>query len=127
MDVDAAARRSTEVELAAEAVHHSNAHLVALDRRLNQTREGIRAIKKGDCGAGGVWVLCPGGVFVLAPSSAKAMEHLEADMALVGQHIQAERETLKSHVVELARLEGPDSALATLNQGFHLRDVRAKV
>ena len=125
MDIDEAARRSTDLELAAEAVAHGKAHLVALDRRLNQTREGVRAMKTtGVVGGDGnrhVWVLCPGGVFVRAASAAIALQHLESDISGLGRKIEAERSALKQHVVALARLEGPDSALANLNKGFHLQ------
>ena len=43
--LDDAARHSADLESTAEAVMHAKALLVDLDRRLNQTREGIRALR----------------------------------------------------------------------------------
>ncbi len=126
MDIDAAARRSTDLELAVEAVQHTKAHLVALDRRQNLAREGVRALKTaagGSTATGPVWVLCPGGVFVRAPTAAAALQHLEQDLAALSRKVDAERLVLRAHVVALAQLEGPDSALAQLNKGFHLQGV----
>ena len=123
--IDEVARHSTDLELVAEAVHHSKEYLVALDRRLNQTREGLRNLTSNSQNIhddSPVWLLCPGGIFVQAKTSRAAMKQLEGEMGRTAKQIEAEREKLKGLVVELARLEGPDSALARLHQGFSLRD-----
>jgi hypothetical protein len=67
-----------------------------------------------------VWVLCAGGVFVRAPRRA-ALRHLEETRAETTEMIEAARQELKAAVAEVARIEGPDSALARLHTGFDLK------
>jgi hypothetical protein len=67
-----------------------------------------------------VWVLCAGGVFVRAPRRA-ALRHLGETRAETTEMIEAARQELKAAVAEVARLEGPDSALARLHTGFDLK------
>lgn len=123
--IDALARRSTELELTVEAIHHSKQYLVSLDQRLNQIREGCRVLqtnlKRPHREETPTWILCPGGVFVQASTERTALLRLEKETNDVKRQIEAEREILKLHVVELARLEGPDGAIAKLNEGFSLK------
>lgn len=119
MDIDDAAKRSAELENAAEAVHHAKLLLVDLDRRQNMNREGTRVLK-GKPRHDNFWVLCPGGVF-LQGSQPSVFSLLEAESEKFKSEIEIAREALKTRVVELARLEGPDSALEKLSQGFQLR------
>ena len=210
--LDDAARRSADQESIAEAVDQGRRLMVDLDRRMNQSREAMRAIEKlrttasppprllsssssindGDDsfysyrsprvsaashhhhrtggreetqlgvgttdqhavlsmvaasqqyqrhrqgGAGSVrgggerkmsqpplvdtrqlWLLCSGGHFLLAPiavANAVVREELK-ELSAAKEEAHA---TLKESVAELAHLEGPESALHRLHQGFQL-------
>ena len=124
-DIDAVALRSTEIELSVEAIHHSKQYLISLDQRQNQIREGCRVLQtclqSPHQEEKQVWVLCPGGVFVRAPNESVALQRLQKETGEIQKQIEAEREVLKRHVVDFARLEGPDGAIAKLNDGFHLK------
>lgn len=70
-----------------------------------------------------VWLYSSGGVFMATPRRCAA-EKLEREMVKLTTAIEDGREELRQAVCELAKLEGPDSALARLNRGFELKDGR---
>ncbi|CUG94071.1 Hypothetical protein, putative [Bodo saltans] len=120
VDIDTAARRTAELEGAAEAVEHAKHFVVDIDRRLHMDREGLRAIKKSDeHPLSSSWVLCPGGVFLQAPKASIA-QFLKSEMNELTARQQLAQAELKARVVELAHLEGLDTTLDRL-KGFNLR------
>lgn len=157
---DDSARRSAQVEAAADAVLEGKQLLIDLDRRSNATREAQTALRKLQKRAStaaaaqngdrdepsslhttpsiaaykraeqqphlprSTWLQCNGGTFVKF-SEAAALQRLEVDQKETLRSIDEARDALKDAVAELARLEGPDSALAKLNQGFDLKAVRS--
>ena len=202
LSMEAAARNSADLEGTAEQVIHAKQLLIDLDRRKNQIREGIRALKnkskekeavemaaseelaklgrsvraaKGgpredelrkDMLAAGckptatlgkyrdsliadfigmptgpaqvqdldetpkkkpqnrsnkMWLLCSGGAF-LKTDPTRAMNKLLKDQFDTDVMIEETREELRRLTTELARIEGPDSALARLHAGMELRD-----
>ena len=176
MDNDPA-RKSAQIESAAEAVLEGKQLLVDLDKRANATREAINALKskrilpaapvssasqqdrslkhpgeisslyKKPRGDGyvppassssnnnvnsiisnlplygnnkKVFLLCNGGTFVQFQKK-NALVQLEQDQKDTARSVEEARDALKEAVAELARLEGPDSALAKLHAGFDLK------
>jgi hypothetical protein len=168
-----ALNRAQQLETAVEAVDEGQRLLVDLDRRLNATREGMRALQRrlktaeerrtavqlprrvlppgyyaasatGGSGAspklrarGGAmnedaasevrnnaaapqWLLTVGGTFVRTTVGV-ARTKLELDVQELHEAISEARDELKASVCEVARLEGPDSALARLHTGFDLK------
>lgn len=120
-DIDATAKRSAEIENAVESIEHGKQLLIDLDRRLNMNREGSRALRQ-QSSKKKIWVLCPGGVFVQGSKDA-VLAHLDSDTNETRRRVEVTRDELKVRVVELAHLEGPDSALQRLNMGFELKPV----
>jgi hypothetical protein len=149
---DDSVRRAAQIEATADAVLEGKQLLIDLDRRSNATREARNALRKQATKAAeaigpsavplsltakpsvsahgrpddeqkrGVFLLCNGGTFVRFDRDT-AMRRLEEDQRETIRSIDEARDALKDAVAELARLEGPDSALAKLNQGFNLKAV----
>jgi hypothetical protein len=120
VDIDTAARRTAELEAAAEAVEHAKHFVVDIDRRLHMDREGMRAIKKSDeHPLSKSWVLCPGGIF-LQSSNAAVSHLLKREMDDLTTRQKRAQTELKARVVELAHLEGLDTTLERL-KGFDLQ------
>lgn len=170
-------RRAEELEAAVEAVDEGQRLLLELDRRLNATREGFRALQKqaataapsvpppaalkgrtaalpaqfyaeppavkserpsnsGDAarasvpskplvrrgGAQTQWLFSSAGFFVKTTVRA-ATTKLELEQRELKDAITEARDELKAAVCDVARLEGPDSAIARLNKGFDLKPV----
>lgn len=67
-----------------------------------------------------VFLLCNGGTFVQY-SKKESLERLAQDQNNTAISVDEARDALKEAVAELARLEGPDSALAKLHAGFDLK------
>lgn len=143
VDHTAVARHSSELERAGEAVIEAKQLLVDLDRRANQFREASRAIgnsynfrddaahaaskssheevsRNRAAGRKPLYVLCAGATFVKGTVSSVS-QYLRDDQRKTKDAIENARSELKQRVVELAELEGPDSAIARLNAGFELR------
>jgi hypothetical protein len=126
MELDEQARRSAELEDAIEAVEHGRHLLCALDKRLNQTREGVNAVKKlVPIHQSFLWVLRPGAIFVRG-TKRQVLSALEDDSCMIKDRIDTGRDELKERVTRLAHLEGLDCALARLNAGFDLRPINYK-
>ncbi len=141
-DADDAARRSAQLEAAADAVLEGRQLLIDLDRRANATREAANALKRsatanaatpaslfsapaivGPRAPGAeahVWLLVNGGTFVRV-ARGDAQARLARDQSDTARSVGEARDALKAAVTELARLEGPTSALARLNAGFDLK------
>ncbi|CAD2217655.1 p53 and DNA damage-regulated protein 1 [Angomonas deanei] len=111
--------------MAAEEVAEAKHYLVELDRRQNQLREAKRAIMKmQEPRREELYLLCSGSTFVSCELDKNdTITYLSWKMQQGESDIEAAREDLKEKVAALARLEGPDSALATLYQGFDLKPV----
>lgn len=122
IDMESAARRSAELETAAEAVEHAKNFVVDIDRRIHMDREGLRALKKSNEHQHPLtqsWLLCPGGVFIKSANNS-IMHVLQTEMDDLTSRQQRAQEELKARVVELAHLEGLDTTLERL-RGFELR------
>lgn len=120
VDMEAAARRTAELEAAAEAIEHAKHFVVDIDRRLHMDREGLRSLKKSaDHSLASSWVLCPGGVFLLS-TNASISNLLRCEMDDLTARQQLAQAELKARVVELAHLEGLDATLERL-KGFDLK------
>lgn len=70
-----------------------------------------------------VWILCED-VFMQAPSAERvALPKLRKDLVALEEAVSAARIELNEATVELAELEGVDSALAQLHKGFELKPI----
>jgi hypothetical protein len=129
-DDDETLKRMSDLENAAEDVEHQKRLLVELDRRSNMLREGARALKDEVAASKNpkltakreVWLLSSGGVF-LRTTGADAIVHMSEDTRRTKDMVEEGRDELKRRVCGLAELEGPDSALHHLYQGFDLHPV----
>jgi hypothetical protein len=129
-DDDELVKRMAELEAAAEDVEHQKRLLVDLDRRANLLREGSRALKdraavplprgKIPTSKQKIWLLSAGGAFIRT-TEGEALVRMEQDRQKTTVDVEDAREELKRRVVLLAHLEGPDSALSKLYQGFDLK------
>ncbi|CBZ29968.1 conserved hypothetical protein [Leishmania mexicana MHOM/GT/2001/U1103] len=120
MEKDLNAQR-TDIEIAAEEVTEAKQYLVDLDRRKNQYREAQRKIlttrPEED-----LWILSGGSTFVSCElSHSGTLKYFEWRLQQCDNEIERAREDLKLKVAALAELEGPDSALARLYEGFDLK------
>lgn len=120
MEKDTTAER-TNIEVAAEQVTEAKHFLVELDRRKNQYREAQRKVlhtrPEED-----LWVLSGGATFVRCElSHSDTLKYFEWRLQQCDAEIEEAREDLKLKVAALAQLEGPDSALNRLYDGFDLK------
>ena len=133
-DDDAVMKRMAELELAAEDVEVQKQLLVDLDRRSNLLREGARALKDRESSSASdvvgippgrrpIWLLSSGGGVFLRTTEAEARVVMDEDAKKTRSDIEDARDELKRRVCLLAELEGPDSALHRLYQGFDLKPV----
>ncbi|KAK7202012.1 hypothetical protein NESM_000269500 [Novymonas esmeraldas] len=120
MEKDLDAER-TNIEVAAGEVTEAKQYLVDLDRRKNQYREAQRkvlATRPQD----DLWVLSGGSTFVSCElSHTDTLKYFEWRLQQCDNEIEEAREDLKQKVAALAALEGADSALARLYEGFDLK------
>ncbi|AIO01465.1 hypothetical protein LPMP_331730 [Leishmania panamensis] len=118
--------RNTErinIEVAAEEVTEAKQYLIDLDRRKNQYREAQRKIitKRPE---EDLWILSGGSTFVSCElSHSDTLKYFEWRLQQCDNEIEEAREDLKLKVAALAELEGADSALARLYEGFDLKGV----
>lgn len=120
MEKDVNAER-TNIEVAAEQVTEAKHLLVELDRRKNQYREAQRKILNNRPEED-LWVLSGGSTFVSCElSHADTLKYFEWRLQQCDNEIEEAREDLKLKVAALAELEGPDSALNRLYEGFSLK------
>lgn len=117
-----------ELELALEQVVEAKQYLVDLDRRSNQLREAQRRLKTDPrLTEENPWILCSGSTFVSSDLNyGETRRYFEWQQRHVKEEIELARASLKEKVLTLAQLEGPDSALAHLNEGFELRGLDTK-
>lgn len=114
-------KRLLDTEIAAEQVAEAKHYLIELDRKQNQLREAKRKLLK-EKPAEPTWLLCSASTFVLCElSDEDTIKYLDWQLHKSERDIEEARTVLKMKVAELAHLEGPDSALAHLYEGFDLK------
>ncbi|CCW63161.1 unnamed protein product [Phytomonas sp. EM1] len=115
-------REEIDLEFAIDQVSEARFYLIELDRRQNQIREAKRHLLKHKPDMEDVWMLCSGSTFVSCDlSHASSIKYLEWEQHEVEALIEEARDNLKRKVAALAELEGPDSALKHLHEGFDLK------
>ncbi|KAG5469087.1 hypothetical protein GH5_02372 [Leishmania sp. Ghana 2012 LV757] len=120
MEKDLDAER-TNIEIAAEEVTEAKQYLIDLDRRKNQYREAQRKILSAPPEED-LWILSGGSTFVSCELSySDTLKYFEWRLQQCDNEIEEAREDLKLKVAALAELEGADSALARLYEGFELK------
>lgn len=113
-------KQMVDAELAAEQVAEARHYLIELDRKQNQLREAKRKLKV--CPEEDVWMLCSASTFVSCELSHEdTVRYLDWQLRNNETAIVQARSDLKEKVAALAALEGPDSALALLYEGFDLK------
>lgn len=111
----------TSIEIAAEQVTEAKHYLVELDRRKNQYREAQRKILAARPEEE-PWILSGGSTFVSCElSHSDTLKFFEWRLQQCDNEIEAARDDLTLRVAALAELEGADSALARLYEGFDLK------
>lgn len=115
-------KRMVDSEISADQVAEGRHYLIELDRKQNQLREARRKLLKTRPDADGdIWMLCSASTFVSCELSHKdTVKYLDWQLHENELAIEAARTDLMEKVTELAMLEGPDSALAHLHEGFGL-------
>eukprot|EP00056_Hartaetosiga_gracilis_P012995 m.210699 g.210699 ORF g.210699 m.210699 type:complete len:134 (-) comp13782_c0_seq3:5361-5762(-) len=104
------------VEKLADSIVIGKHELVDLDRRHNQNREAIRAIKKESSGYGKAWLLYgSSGQFFSFPKE-EAIDTLQSSQQKIERRKEEVHTTLKDEVAQLQRLQGKE-----LNEGFDLK------
>lgn len=122
MDVNV---EQTNIEVAAEQVSEAKQYLIDLDRRKNQYREARRKIINTQPEED-LWILSGGSTFVSCElGHSDTIKYFDWRLQQCENEIEAARDDLKEKVASLAELEGPDSALARLYEGFDLKPLGA--
>lgn len=110
-----------EIEIVSQEITEGKHYLIELDRRQNQYREARRKLIKSSIDED-VYILCNGSTFVKSEvGTPKTILFFDEKLRNGESEILKAREALKQKVAQLARLEGPNSALAELYQGFDLK------
>ncbi|CCW66250.1 unnamed protein product [Phytomonas sp. Hart1] len=121
--MDNISKEQIDLECAVDQVSEARFYLIELDRRQNQIREAKRHIFKHKPDMEDVWMLCSGSTFVSCDlPHASTIKYLEWEQREVESLIEEARDDLKRKVAALVELEGPDSALRHLHEGFNLKD-----